>query len=239
MSARDERPLASVPLWLWGVLVVAFVSQVSFQALRPPPAQAGEDLPPAPAPQALRLGAFGEPEALARALMLYLQSFDLGGLNAKPYRNLDYRVLADWLRAILALDPRSGYPLFSAARLYAEVDDPARMRLMLELIYEQYLLAPNQRWQWLAHAALLAKHRLGDLPLARRYAAALQRLTTDPEVPLWAKQMEVFILEDMNELEAARIMLGGMLESGTVTDPGELRFLKERLDELEAKSKGR
>ncbi|MDH5578473.1 MAG: hypothetical protein OEZ09_08425, partial [Betaproteobacteria bacterium] len=52
-------------------------------------------------------------------------------------------------------------------------------------------------------------------------------------VPLWAKQMEVFILEDMNELEAAKIMLGGMLASGRLEDPGERRFLKERLEELE------
>jgi hypothetical protein len=50
--------------------------------------------------------------------------------------------------------------------------------------------------------------------------------------------MEVFILEDMNELDAARIMLGGMLESGTIHDPAELRFLRQRLDELEARVSG-
>jgi hypothetical protein len=37
----------------------------------------------------------------------------------------------------------------------------------------------------------------------------------------------------MNELEAAKIMIGGLLQSGTVTDPAELRFLKQRLEELE------
>jgi hypothetical protein len=47
--------------------------------------------------------------------------------------------------------------------------------------------------------------------------------------------MEIFILEDMNELEAARIMIGGLLQSGTLTDPAEIRFLKERLDRLEAR----
>ena len=104
---------------------------------------------------------------------------------------------------------------------------------MLDFIHEAYLEAPNRRWPALAHAALLAKHRLKDLPLARRYASDLQRLTTDPGMPLWAKQMEIFILEDMDELEAAKIMLGGMLASGQLRDPGERRFLKERLDELE------
>jgi hypothetical protein len=165
--------------------------------------------------------------------MLYVQAFDLGAGNALPYRRLDYGRLRAWLRAILDADPRSDYPLFAAARVYAEVDDPARARVMLDFVHDAFLEDPNRRWSALAHAALLAKHRLKNLPLARRYAADLQRLTTDPTVPLWAKQMELFILEDMNELEAAKIMLGGLLESGRLQDPGERRFLKERLDELE------
>jgi hypothetical protein len=54
-------------------------------------------------------------------------------------------------------------------------------------------------------------------------------------VPLWAKHMEIFILEDMNELQAARIMLGGLLASGTIDDPAEVRFLAEKLKALEAR----
>jgi hypothetical protein len=95
---------------------------------------------------------------------------------------------------------------------------------------------PNRRWPALAHAALLAKHRLKDLPLARRYAAAIDRHTTARHAPLWARQMEIFILEDMNQLEAARVMLGGLLESGEIDDPAEARFLAQRLKELEARS---
>jgi hypothetical protein len=41
----------------------------------------------------------------------------------------------------------------------------------------------------------------------------------------------------MNEFEAAKIMLGGLLASGRVRDPAEARFLKERLDALEAREK--
>jgi hypothetical protein len=168
--------------------------------------------------------------------MLYLQAFDLSANNAVAYQALDYPRLIGWLRAILALDPRSEYPLFSAARLYAEVPDTTRSRLMLEFIHEQYLLDPNRRWPWLAHGALLAKHRLRDLPLARRYAAAIDRHTTATDVPLWARQMEIFILEDMNEIEAARILLGGLLASGKVRDADEARFLRQKLDELEQRS---
>jgi hypothetical protein len=165
--------------------------------------------------------------------MLYLQAYDLGAGNTLPYRRLDYARLEQWLRAILDTDPRSGYPLFAAARIYADVDDPAKCRAMLAFIHQTFLEDPNRRWPWLAHGALLAKHRLKDLTLARRYAADLERLTTDPGIPLWARQMEIFILEDMNELEAAKIMLGGLLITGRITDAQERRFLEGRLEELE------
>jgi hypothetical protein len=49
--------------------------------------------------------------------------------------------------------------------------------------------------------------------------------------------MEIFILEDMNELQAARILLGGLLEHGDIQDPNERRFLERRLRELEQRVK--
>lgn len=232
MSA-NERPLGAVPGWLWALLGASLAAQIGVQASRPPPAAAASDLPPAPRAAALRAASLGEPAAAARLAMLYVQAFDLGAGNALPYRRLDYDRLRAWLRAILDTDARSSYPLFAASRVYAEVDDPVRMRAMLAFIHEAFQEDPNRRWPALAHAALLAKHRLHDLPLARRYAADLQHLTTDPSIPLWAKQMEVFILEDMNELEAAKIMLGGMLATGRLGDPGERRLLEERLEALE------
>lgn len=229
----SERPLADVPGWLWAALAACLAAQVGIQGLRPPPATSAADLPPPPRAAALRAASLGEPAAAARLAMLYVQAFDLGAGNARPYQQLDFAVLAGWLRAILEADPRSGYPLFAAARIYAEVDDPVRSRVMLGFVHAAFLEDPNRRWPWLAHAALLAKHRLKDLPLARRYAADLQRLTTAADVPLWARQMEIFILEDMNELEAAKIMLGGLLEGGRLEDPAERRFLEKKLKELE------
>jgi hypothetical protein len=217
----------AVPAWIVVLLAASLAAQVGWHAALGPPRTADDGLPPAPSARALRLAAFGEAEAASRLCMLYLQAFDVHGL--------DYARLAAWLRALLELDPRGQSPLFAAARVYAEHPDPARSRLMLELIHEQFRLDPDRRWPWLAHAALLAKHRLKDLALARRYAAAIDRHTAAAEVPLWAKQMEIFILEDMNELEAARIMLGGLLASGRITDPAELSFLKQRLEELESR----
>ena len=115
----------------------------------------------------------------------------------------------------------------------AEIPDEARSRVALDFVYRAFFADPDRRWPALAHAALLAKHRLHDLALARRYAAAIQQNARSPDVPLWAKQMEVFILEDMNELESARIMLGGLLESGSIHDAEEARFLRRKVEDLE------
>lgn len=232
----QQRPVSSVPRWVLGLLALALAGQLTWSALGRKAAPSAEDLPPAPSAQALELASLGERAALARLAMVWLLAFDARGDNAVRYQELDYARLTAWLRSILALDQRSELPLFAAARVYAENADPAKMRAMLDFVFTQFAADPNRRWPALAHATLLAKHRLHDLPLARRYAAALERLTTDPSVPLWAKQMQVFILEDMNELEAARIMLGGLLATGRIRDEGERRFLEAKLRELEARS---
>ena len=41
------------------------------------------------------------------------------------------------------------------------------------------------------------------------------------------------ILEDMNELEAAKILIGGLIASGQVKDERDLRLLQRRLKLLE------
>lgn len=232
-----ERALSDVPKVVLAVLAGALALQIALKLAHPVAAPAASDLQSPPSQSSLRLASLGDPIPLAKLLMLYLQSFDYQALNRIPYQALNYDTVQQWLLRVLWMDPKSQYPLLAASRLYAEVPDQTKTRLMLEFVYRQFLEDPDRRWPWLAHAAVIAKHRLKDLPLARRYAAAIQQHAGGPNVPLWAKQMEVFILEDMNELDTARIMIGGLLSSGTVHDPAEIRFLDQRLRDIEARLK--
>jgi hypothetical protein len=228
-----ERPVADVPRWVLALLCATLALQLWGGASRPPPRAAAGDLGVPPSVDMLRLASVGEPVALGKLLMLYLQAFDFQAGSRVPYRDLDYDRLEAWLARIVALDPLGQYPLMSASRLYAEVPDPAKQRKMLDFVYRAYLEDPNRRWPWLAHAAIIAKHELKDLTLARQYAAALRQHATGPDVPLWARQMEPFILEDMNELESAKILIGGMIASGQVKDERDLALLERRLKLLE------
>ena len=125
-------------------------------------------------------------------------------------------------------------PLLAAARLFGEVPDPERQRRMIELIRRHYGDDPARRWPWLAHAVYLARHRLEDLPLALALARELAERADPATVPAWARQMHLFVLEDMGELEAVKILIGGLLASGHLADPNERAFLEWRLEQMEA-----
>ena len=230
---RDERPLSHVSLPVLALLALGLALQIGLHASMTESQPKAQDLTRPPGASMLRLASLGEPIALAKILMLQLQAFDYRSGSKVPYKDLDYSRVEDWLARILDLDPRGQYPLLAASRLYAEVTDEAKQRQMLEFVYRQYLIDPNRRWPWLAHAIFLAKHRLKDVDLALRYAAAMSKYTTAKDVPAWATTMEIFILEDLNELEAARVMIGGLLASGRITDRGEIYFLDGRLREIE------
>jgi len=234
---RDERPLSHVSAPVLALLVVGLALQIGLHAVSPEPEAKAQDLTQPPATSLLRLASLGESIALAKILMLQLQAFDYQSGSKIPYKELDYARVEAWLARILELDPGGQYPLLAASRLYAEVPDEARQRSMLDFVYRQYLLDPNRRWPWLAHATFLAKHRLKDMDLALKYAAALQKYTTARDVPAWATTMEIFIHEDMNELETARVMIGGLLASGRIIERGELKFLDGRLHEIEERLK--
>lgn len=233
-----ERPIRDIPRLVVALVAVMLVIQIVWHGTRPAPEATAAALPtPLPLEQ-LRAVSLGDPVALAKLLMLWLQAFDNQPGISIPFKELDYDKVTGWMERILQLDPDGQYPLLAASRVYGEVPVEAKQRQMLAFVYDQFLADPNRRWPWLAHAIYVAKHRLEDLPLAYEYARALREHATGENVPHWARQMELYVLEDMGELESAKVLIGGLLESGTITDPHEIWFLTERLKQLEQNDKG-
>jgi len=105
---------------------------------------------------------------------------------------------------------------------------------MLNFVFRKCLEDPAHRWRWMAHAALIARHRLNDQQLALKYARAIADETDDPSLPSSTKQIHIFLLADLGEHEAARLLLGGLLASRTVTDAHEQHVLLEQLKEPES-----
>ena len=228
----QQKPLSSVPRALWLALALTLLLQLGWQlaqSIKPPQAR---PLPPPPSAAMARLASLGEPLAMSKAMLLHLQSFEDQAGVSLPWRALDYDRLAAWLDTAQTLDPRSRYALVAASEIYAGVADPARARRMLAFVSASFAAGPARRWPAMAQATMVAKHQLHDLPLALGYARQLRRLATGPQVPPWVREMEAFLLEDMDQLDSARLVIGGLIQSGQITDPHELAFLARRLDAL-------
>ena len=232
INRPDERPVNQVPRYILAALLLGLSLQIGWHHNMPAERASAESLPEPLAADLLTITSLGDPVALSKFLNLWLQVFDNQPGISIPFKDLDYRKVRGWLQASMDLDPAGQYPLLAAARLYGEVPDPVRQLQMLEFVYEKFLESPNTRWRWLAHSVLIARHRLKDLPLALKYAKALADNATEAQVPHWAQQMDIFVLEEMGETEAARIVIGGLLESGQITDPHEFRFLSGQLEQL-------
>jgi hypothetical protein len=233
MTSR-ERKLAIVPFYVKGLLLFCLTGQLIWYQYTPSPRGLIKEL--GSPPNFVRSLSLGDEISAAKILMLWLQSFDNQNGQFLSNRQLNYNSVELWLERILQLDPKSQYPLLAASYQYAHVrDDPQRQKQMLEFVYKQFFTDPERRWMWLAHVAVLAKHRLKDLPLALKYAQAITDHAT-PNMPRWAQEMQIFILEDMGELERAQLVIGGMLAKGNLTDVNEISFLAKKLVELEQKS---
>lgn len=228
---RDEqRPLGDVPDVLKAGLALALTLQILSAWLTPLTANTQRStLPLAPSPKHFQAASFGDALPWARLANLWVQSFDHPAGTTLPFSQLDYQRVISWLDLIQTLDPSGHYPLLAASRVYTEIADPNKQRQMLDFVEQQFRLAPIRRWRWMAHAVYIARHRLHDMPLALRYARALREQARHPDVPGWATQMEIFILADMNEIEAAKVLLGGLLDSGQISNPEEARFLMQQL----------
>lgn len=171
----------------------------------------------------------GSEKTWGELLLLNVQLHDNQAGRHLSYLHLDYKKLMDWLLTAHAVNPDSDYPGFLATRIYAQVSNPQKVRQMIEVVELLFESDPVQHWRRMTEASLIAKHKLGDLQLSLQLAEKVARLPNSIDLPLWARDMRLILLDELNQNESAVILISSMIESGTITDPDELRFLQSRL----------
>jgi hypothetical protein len=232
LFVKQTRDISFIPKILWFTLLLSFFLQclwhfsfsqqeVKRYALHTPPQYSF-----------IKLVSLNDPVSAAKMTMLWLQAFDNQPGVSLSLKELDYDKVIEWLDLIMELDNRIQYPLLAAIRFYAEVNDVEKQRKMISYVSKKFLENPNDRWSFMTHAVYIAKHRVKDMQLARESAMLIRQHAKGDSVPYWAKQMEIFVLEDMGELESAMVLLGGLLESGELKDPHQRKFLGQRLEEI-------
>jgi hypothetical protein len=233
LFVKNTRDVTFVPKAVWLVLFLSLSFQCawhwSFSSLE----IKRHNLPVPPSASLIRLVSLDDRVSAAKWVMLWLQAFDNQPGVSIPLKELDYGRVSEWLDLILDLDKKIQYPLLAAIRFYAEVSDEKKQREMIHYVSGKFMENPNERWPVMAHAVYIAKHRIKDQQLALECAKLIRQYANGDNVPYWAKQMEIFVLEDMGELESAMVLIGGLLESGELDDPQQREFLSQRLNEIE------
>ena len=233
---HKDRPVSDVPKSVKWLLVLSFFLQLIWHGFQQPVVAKAKDLAPPLSTRSYVMSSLGEPIAAAKYLNLWLQAFDNQPGASLSFHQLDYPRLTQWLDTILELDPDGHYPMLVASRVYGSVKNPEKQRIMTDYVYSKFIEEPNKYWRWLAHAVITAKHEIKDLDLALKYADALAEKATGENVPYWAKDMKIIVLEDMGQLEAAKILVGALIDSGEITDSYELNFLTHKIATLEEKT---
>lgn len=171
----------------------------------------------------------GSEQLFSYLLAIRLQLHDnQAGLHIR-YHYIDYHILISWLDEIHQLNTRSEYPMMLASRIYSQTKDKQRLRLILNYIDRAFMADPQLHWRHQAEATVIAKHKLGDLELALQMAQRLANLPESIVMPGWARDMQFLLLGELNEFEAALVIIDALLKSDAVNDPDEKRFLQEKM----------
>jgi len=193
-------------------------------------------LPDVPSESAMNLLVASDKAFAYRVLILWLQQFDVQAGQYISYQSMDYEKLIHWLQTLNKLELTSQYPLLLATRVYSRVADTNKTRMMLEYVFKEFQTNPGKNWRWLAEASITAQHKLKDLPLALKFATALAE-EKNPDIPLWAKDIRLIILENLGEFEQIKLLVGGLLANKTIMDPNEIRFLSLLMKRVEEKER--
>lgn len=177
-----------------------------------------ELVPEPPSVAAVHALSLGDAEFLFRHLGLELQNMGDTGGRFTPLYQYDYRKLGGWFAVLDDLDPESDYIATTAGFYYSQSQHVQDTRYVIDFLRRHAERDRVRNWRWLAQAATLARHRLHDVPLALDIARELAAID-DPSVPNWARQMEPFLLAELGDKAAARILFEAILATDpTLTD---------------------
>jgi hypothetical protein len=121
--------------------------------------------------------------------------------RSTPLKDYDYKEVYKWLHFLDKYDPKSNMLPSSAAYYYSKTQRPSDVIYLLDYLEERSFKDPEANWWWLSQGIYLANSILGDKPRAIRLANVLHKVKAD--IPLWARQMEAFLREDLGDKEAA------------------------------------
>jgi hypothetical protein len=236
-EAYDERVGFPLRRWMAALAFALLAIQVSLNQMLMPYKPRLTIVDPPPSARMASIQALGDGQFHFRWLALELENSGDSFGRFTALRHYDYANIQAWLHLLDRFDNRSNAGPSLASYLYGSIDNPHKIRHMMNYLLEHGRSDPKTKWWWLSQAAYMAKEKIkdDDLALSISYEVANSNA---PNLPLWARQFPAFILEKQGKREAAfRFMEQFLAEKDKMTE-GEWNymryFLKERLNILNA-----
>jgi hypothetical protein len=227
--------------WLknYGLLVLFLALQSAFwlqtRAIKP---EMGV-VPDVPGRTAVHALAFGDDEFFFRVLAFNIQNAGDTYGRFTSLRHYDMRKLYHWWTLLDDLNPKSNMLPAMACYYFAQTQNVADIRYIVDYLYEHSTRDVPAKWWWLMQSIYLSQHKLQDMDLALKVSQPM----VNPEVPAFAQQMAAVVREKRGEFEDALSIMETIRDNAKHIKESDLKFMTyfieerlKRLDEVQQKS---
>lgn len=190
-------------------------------------------VPDVPGRAALHALTFGDNQFYFRVLAFQLQNAGdtFGRFTALRY--YDFNKLYHWFTLLDELDARSNMMPAMATYYFAQTQNTADVRYIVDYLYAHATRDIEHKWWWLMQSIYLAMHKLEDMDLALKVSAPL----VNPKVPVFAQHMAAVVHEKRGEMEDALKIMEIIKNNADDIPDADLKymtyFVKERLEKLD------
>jgi hypothetical protein len=156
-------------------------------------------VPDVPGRAAVQALAFGDNQFYFRVLAFMLQNAGDTYGRFTALRYYDFNKLYHWFSLLDELDSRSNMIPSIASYYFAQTQNTADVRYIVDYLYAHSIRDIERKWWWLLQSIYLASHKLNDMDLALKVAKPM----VNPKVPLFAQEMAAVVHEKRGEMEDA------------------------------------
>lgn len=196
-------------------------------------------VPDVPGRATVRALAFGDNQFYFRVLAFMLQNAGDTYGRFTALRYYDFNKLYHWFNLLDDLDPKSNMIPSLATYYFAQTQNTADVRYVVDYLYTHSTRDVEHKWWWLLQSIYLAMHKLSDMDLALKVAKPM----VNPKVPAFAQEMAAVVHEKRGEMEDALHVMQVIKEHATEITDADLKymtyFVKERLEKLDEMEKKR
>lgn len=174
------------------------------------------NVPPAPQAEFAASSGLGDTTFSYRIIGIMLQNLGDTGGRTTALKEYDFEELTKWFYIQQKLDAHSNYSPYLAGYYFSASQIPEKIRPLLGYLATVGMSQEVHKWRFLAQAVYLARFVMNDTALAMDLANQLAG-HPNKDLPIWARNMPAFVMNQQGDKKAAYAFLVEILRSSMKT----------------------